>query len=74
MPIYEYVCRDCGHPFEWLARGDEKPACPSCGGSRLDKQLSATAAHASGSREPLCPARDTGSCRASDCGGCCGMG
>ncbi|MCX7428258.1 MAG: zinc ribbon domain-containing protein, partial [Planctomycetia bacterium] len=45
MPIYEYVCRDCGHQFEWLVRGEEKPSCPSCGRERLTKQLSVPAAH-----------------------------
>ena len=34
MPIYEYVCRKCGHEFGQLIRssGDEKSlACPECG-------------------------------------------
>ncbi len=32
MPIYEYSCTACGHEFEELVRGDEKPVCPSCEG------------------------------------------
>jgi putative FmdB family regulatory protein len=40
MPIYEYVCKDCERGFEVIVRGSERPACPSCGGRRLDKQLS----------------------------------
>ena len=31
--IPAWYCRDCGHQFEWLVRGDEKPLCPSCGRS-----------------------------------------
>src|SRR5690606_5532042 len=32
MPLYEYTCGGCGKEFEVLVRGQEKPACPSCGG------------------------------------------
>jgi len=75
MPIYEYVCRDCGHPFEWLVRGGEKPTCPSCGRGKLAKQLSVPAAHVAGAGEAPCPARETGSCQVSDCcANRCGFG
>ena len=40
MPIYEYLCRECGHRFEKIVRGAEPPDCPECRGRRLDKQLS----------------------------------
>jgi putative FmdB family regulatory protein len=40
MPVYEYVCRGCGHPFEELVFGDEKPACPKCASADLEKQFS----------------------------------
>ena len=43
MPIYEYVCQECGAAFELLIRGDEKPECPSCGKKKVSKQLSVTA-------------------------------
>ena len=55
MPIYEYVCDDCGHAFEVLIRSTEQPVCPSCGQSRLTKQLSVPAAHTTASGEPTCP-------------------
>ena len=75
MPIYEYVCRDCGHEFEWLMRGDEKPECPSCGRTRLTKQLSVPAAHTAGATTPPCPAKEAGTCGVPDCcGRNCGMG
>lgn len=40
MPIYEYTCRKCTQRFEQLIRRDTVPACPSCGGSELDKLVS----------------------------------
>ncbi len=44
MPLYEYVCAECGTGFEKLVRrfGDEVD-CPSCSSARVDKQLSAFA-------------------------------
>ncbi|MCL4194702.1 MAG: zinc ribbon domain-containing protein [Thermoguttaceae bacterium] len=70
MPIYEYVCADCGHEFEYLLRGGESPACPSCGHSNLNKQLSVPAAPALRAAAPCCPAKESGSCAMSgECGG-----
>ena len=43
MPIFEYVCKECGHQFEALvmsSRGSQRPECPSCKGSRLEQLLS----------------------------------
>ena len=75
MPIYEYTCEDCNQEFELLIRGQEKPACPSCGRSRLTKRLSVPAAHVAGSTGPTCPAKDAGACSMPGCsGGPCGMG
>jgi putative FmdB family regulatory protein len=72
MPIYEYLCEDCGSKFEKLVRNGDAVACPSCGESHLKPQLSTFAAHANGksaasSREmPSCPG---GMCRTPDlCG------
>jgi len=60
MPIYEYVCRDCGNQFEKLVRGGASQAeCPSCGHSNLAQVLSTFAAHANGASKsadmPVCP-------------------
>ena len=75
MPIYEYVCRNCGQQFEWLSRGDEKPSCPKCGRGRLAKQLSVPAAHTAGSTSPPCLAKEAGMCGAPRCcPGECGLG
>ena len=40
MPIYDYHCQACGHPFEALVRAGSSPACPQCGSTALDKCLS----------------------------------
>ena len=48
MPIYEYNCENCRSDFELLIRGDEQPACPECGATRLVKQFSVPAAHSAG--------------------------
>lgn len=40
MPIYEYVCKQCDKRFEKLVRSSTTVACPSCGGSSLEKLLS----------------------------------
>jgi putative FmdB family regulatory protein len=48
MPIFEYVCRECGRRFEKLVRGGEQPECPACRGRKLEKQLSVFAAATKG--------------------------
>jgi putative regulatory protein, FmdB family len=68
MPIYEYRCEDCGMKFEKLIRGTSDTAtlaCPSCGESHLNRELSTFAAHSShgnqsASFEGGCP---SGMCR-----------
>lgn len=42
MPIYEYVCDECGDAFELLLRGGAEPACPTCDGTRLTRRVSLT--------------------------------
>ena len=58
MPIYEYACRACGHEFETLVRGSEKPSCAKCESGELEKKLSVFAA---GSSAPE-PVSACGSC------------
>ena len=65
MPIYEYICGECAHPFEALVSTDRRPECPECGSENLNKQLSVpTAPHGTSSN----PCRDLGICDASPCG------
>jgi len=43
MPIYEYVCQQCGEKFEKLVRsssGATEIVCPRCGSTRAEKALS----------------------------------
>ncbi|HEY7499979.1 MAG TPA: zinc ribbon domain-containing protein [Vicinamibacterales bacterium] len=40
MPIFEYLCRDCGREFETFVSGERKPSCPGCQGANLGKLLS----------------------------------
>lgn len=62
MPIYEYLCQDCGSKFEKLVRrsadaGEQE--CPSCGKNHLKQELSTFAARANGPSKaaemPTCP-------------------
>ena len=51
MPIYEYVCNDCGHEFEKLQKMSEAPLrdCPACDEESLKKKISAPGFRLSGS-------------------------
>lgn len=74
MPIFEYVCKGCSHPFEAITRGSQAPSCPSCGGKKLEKKLSVFAV-SSGRRSDPAP---SGGCGGGGCGnpggpGACSM-
>jgi putative FmdB family regulatory protein len=72
MPIYEYVCRACGHAFEALVYGSERARCPECEGTRLEKQLSTFAAHGE-TRAELPPPGACGTCGDPRGPGACSM-
>lgn len=42
MPIYEYLCGNCGHHLELLQRMSDEPLtdCPACKKPELKKQIS----------------------------------
>lgn len=64
MPIFEYLCKDCGHPFERIVpRYDSEVDCVHCSSANVEKQLSvfAVAGSSSASRSE---AQDAG------CGRC----
>jgi len=48
MPLFEYVCQQCGRRFEAFVTGGRTAACPGCGSSDLEKLVSAFARAASG--------------------------
>jgi putative FmdB family regulatory protein len=43
MPIYEYLCGECGHALDALQKISDEPLvyCPQCGAPALKRQLSA---------------------------------
>ena len=51
MPIYEYVCTECGHELEALQKLSDAPlqSCPSCNKDALKKKISAPGFRLSGS-------------------------
>jgi putative FmdB family regulatory protein len=51
MPIYEFVCADCGKPFEQLVFSSSKineVTCPTCSSQNVTKQISTFASKLSG--------------------------
>ena len=51
MPIYEYECKSCGHQFEQVVLPKSTPACPSCHGKDLERQLSMFAVDSDATRK-----------------------
>lgn len=68
MPLYEYHCGQCGADFEFLVRNGERPACPSCGGGRLEKQFSVPAAPITGGTKLSISDPPMGGCGRPECG------
>ncbi len=51
MPIYEFICNDCGEEFEELVRSTsstEGVTCPRCQGELVTKKISVFAARVTG--------------------------
>jgi len=67
MPIFEYLCEDCGSKFEKLVRGNANGIhCPSCGQDHLKQEFSTFAARANGSTNGA-PKEMMGSCPSGMC-------
>jgi len=62
MPIFEYICQECHHPFEILVYGKEEAECPKCHASKLEPQLSVFAVSAKGSSLSASSASPCSSC------------
>jgi len=46
MPLYEFVCDECGQGFELLvgfSQADKAHKCPSCGGEQTHRKVSSFA-------------------------------
>ncbi len=68
MPIYEYICDDCGEHYERIVmNGKTKVTCPKCTSGKHTIQLSVFAAPANGSKSSK-----GSSSGPSEGGGCCG--
>ncbi|MCS6915626.1 MAG: FmdB family zinc ribbon protein [Myxococcales bacterium] len=69
MPIFEYICQECGCAFEALVRSGEQVTCTRCDSHRLEKQMSAFAVGAGRMSEPApgpcgtCGAPQPGMCQ-----------
>ncbi len=66
MPIFEFACNECGHPFEELVRNasdTSEVTCPSCGGSQVKKKISTFASKVSGGNPFSLNAGASASCR-----------
>ncbi len=80
MPLYEYVCLDCGHVFEALQiNHDDKPGCANCTSENLKKMISAHSSYSGDSKNRMPGVKDTPCCGNSpneaSCAGpgsCCG--
>ena len=69
MPIYEYVCDECGEHYERLVmNGNTSISCPKCSSGKHTLQLLVFAAHGNGSKSSAGPSSSGGGC----CGGSCG--
>ncbi len=81
MPLYDYLCLDCGKTTEVITIGlNDKVKCGYCKSSNLKKLLSAHSSASGGSHNRMPGAEDTACCgsapgQASSCAGpgsCCG--
>jgi len=51
MPIYQYMCEQCGHRFDLRRRIDESDSelnCPQCGSERPRRILSTSSTYSLG--------------------------
>lgn len=50
MPIYEFICGDCGHEFEKIMSfSASTPVCARCGAANVTRQMGRPAIHFKGS-------------------------
>jgi len=65
MPIYEYICKDCGKQYEQIVLSRSHVIeCPHCSSKRHTLQLSVFSA----------PAKSGGAGSSGGAGPCCGSG
>ena len=76
MPLFDYLCMDCGETSEVLVQGTERPpACIKCGGGHLKKLLSAHSSLSGPTKNSLPGPGDTSCCGSNpNEAGCAGPG
>ncbi|MBW2108611.1 MAG: zinc ribbon domain-containing protein [Deltaproteobacteria bacterium] len=76
MPIFDFLCLECGKINEILITADsDNPSCTSCGSSRLKKLLSAHSGLSGPTKNTLPGPGDTTCCGSSPGhAGCAGPG
>jgi putative FmdB family regulatory protein len=80
MPLFDYLCLDCGEITEYLVTGPQTdPQCEGCGGSNLKKMLSAHSSFSGSSGRRVPGPGDTSCCGTTPSqagcegpGSCCG--
>jgi len=73
MPIFEYICKDCGRAFERIVlRHDSETECIHCNSENIEKQLSVFAVSGSSSGDAAAIDAGCGRCGAAQ-PGMCGM-
>ncbi|MBI5103306.1 MAG: zinc ribbon domain-containing protein [Nitrospirae bacterium] len=69
MPIYEYICNDCGEEFERLVFGGTVVICMKCASGNIKKKMSAFGM--SGVEKPFAGSKDgCGTCSKGSCSSC----
>jgi putative FmdB family regulatory protein len=75
MPIYEYVCDDCGERYERIVFNQKTAVtCPKCESGKHTIQLSVFAAPANGSKASGGGSSSGSGSGPMSGGGCCGGG
>ncbi len=77
MPIFDFLCEDCGNTTEILVAGaGDSPRCGACGGGNMKKLLSAHSSISGPSKFRMPGPGDTACCGSSpgQAHGCAGPG
>jgi len=73
MPVYEYICEDCGLEFDQLRSMEQADApvpCEACGGKHTQRKLSVFFAQSSGKAVPGTAAGGCSGCAGGNCSAC----
>ena len=75
MPIYEYLCTECGCKFELLRSlngSNEGASCPKCNrkAKRVFSRFASFSKDAGGESTPIAGGSSCSGCTASSCGSC----